>query len=340
MHSVTFMPPLPSTPLVTVGLPVYNGGQYIAEALATLAAQDYPNFEIVVSDNASTDDTQKICQELAARDGRLRYARNAENIGPLKNFRAVLGRAQGQYFMWAAHDDKWDPRFISSLVSRLRTDPHAVLATPTILHVEQDGRLRSEPPDRPAPGTSGIDNLKILFDDHAPSWIYGLWHTDWLREHLDELDSYPLWGGDVLWLADVCLRYKVVGNQDALLYKRLRRSSYAPQTARAAVTFWAYMFWHASAISVRRTTGLKIRLVTLLISWRYVYRLCIRRPNIVRTAWRVVRMLLVAAITGLGVGALRLWQRATGGPKSKCESGNSASTATNGDESRSGRRAA
>jgi hypothetical protein len=220
--------------------------------------------------------------------------------------------ARGELFMWAAHDDKWSPHYARVLADRLVQSPEAVLATPAVIHIREDGRWSNEPPDRPAEGKSKLLNLKLLFEDHASTWIYGLWRTSWLSRHMQEYEKYPLWGADVLWLADICLRFSVVGSQDAVIYKRLLPSRYAPKTARAAVAFWVYMFWHLTQISLNRTHGFRQRTRTLLLSWTYAYRLCIRRPHLLRTAWRVVRVVSLAAITSIPVAILYIWRRFTG----------------------------
>jgi hypothetical protein len=210
--------------------------------------------------------------------------------------------------MWAAHDDKWNDRFVSGLVERLEAKREAVLATPAVIHIRDDGTLCSEPPDRPATGISHRTNLELLYDDHAASWIYGVWQTAWLRENFVEYGRLPYWGADVLWLADICMRLSVVGNQDSVIFKRKRRSAFAPRTARDTVAFWATMFWHLSRASLRNTRGLRNRAQTLALSWRYVYRLGIRRAYLLRTAWRVVRMLSVAAITSLPLAVVAAWR--------------------------------
>jgi glycosyltransferase involved in cell wall biosynthesis len=295
-------------PLVTIGLPVYNGVPHLETAIKSLLAQDYPNIEFLISDNASQDATPELCCRLIAGHPHASYRRNAENVGPYRNYFGLIERAQGQYFMWASHDDKWDPHFVTALVERLQSEPDAVLATSAVIHLREDGTLRNEAPDRPSPGQGAIDNIKILFDDHAASWMYGLYRRDWLRAHVDEWNAYPLWGFDVLWLTDVCLRFKVAGNQDAILYKRMRRSRYAPRTARAAVAFWIAMFWHLSRISLRHTHGFRQRSMMLALAWYYVYRHCIRRSNPLRTVWRVVRMVSLAAITSLPIAAVYGWR--------------------------------
>jgi glycosyltransferase involved in cell wall biosynthesis len=298
-----------SLPLVTIGLPVYNGMPHLRTAVDALLKQTYGNLEIMISDNASDDGTGDYCRALAEVHPHVRYERNTENVGPVENFRRVLARASGEYFMWAAHDDKWNDGFVSAMVETLAASPAAVLATPAVIHIQEDGGLCSEPPDRPATGRSRTANLKLLYHDHAATWIYGLWRSDWLARHFEEYRGFPYWGADILWLADICLRHAVVGNQEAVIFKRFRRNIHAPRSARAAVALWAYMFWHLSRICLRRTTGFRPRVERLMLSWRYVYRLFIRRPYLLRTAWRVVRMLALAGVTSAALGTAALISR-------------------------------
>ena len=100
------------TSQVSIGMPVYNGGATIRKALDSLLAQSFQNFEIIISDNASTDGTEAICLEYAAKDKRLQYFRQKKNQGPIANFQFVLDKAVGEYFMWAADDDIKSSNFI------------------------------------------------------------------------------------------------------------------------------------------------------------------------------------------------------------------------------------
>lgn len=129
-----------SPPLVSIGMPVYNGEQTIRQALDTLLSQDYENFELIISDNASTDITQTICMEYAARDQRIRYYRNEVNKGSVWNFNRVFELASGKYFTWAAHDDWHTNDFISKCVLSLERNPSAGLCYPLAQFVDKDGR--------------------------------------------------------------------------------------------------------------------------------------------------------------------------------------------------------
>lgn len=114
-------------PLVSIGVPVFNGQDGIGRALDSLLAQDYPNFEIVISDNGSTDATAAICGQYARRDSKVRFFRSEENRGAIWNFNRVFELSTGAYFMWAAHDDVREPAFISACVEKLEQHPDAVL---------------------------------------------------------------------------------------------------------------------------------------------------------------------------------------------------------------------
>ena len=103
-------------PKVSIGMPVYNGEPFIREALDSLLAQTFTDFELIISDNASTDKTEQICREYAAKDKRIRYIRQEINRGAAANFQYVLDEAVGEYFMWAAADDLWDSEFILKLI--------------------------------------------------------------------------------------------------------------------------------------------------------------------------------------------------------------------------------
>src|SRR3989338_2146588 len=125
--------------LVSIGMPVYNGEKYIRQALDSLTAQDYEEFELIISDNASTDETRAICQEYLEKDKRLRYYRNCNNEGAISNFNRVLGMARGDYFMWAAADDLWEPSYISTLLSKLISAPGTVLAFSAFNSIDEHG---------------------------------------------------------------------------------------------------------------------------------------------------------------------------------------------------------
>src|SRR5687767_8665908 len=94
------------TPTVSIAIPVYNGENYLRLSIESILAQDYSDFELIITDNASTDGTEAICRDYANRDPRVRYARNERNIGASGNYNKGFELARGKYFRWQAHDDE------------------------------------------------------------------------------------------------------------------------------------------------------------------------------------------------------------------------------------------
>jgi glycosyltransferase involved in cell wall biosynthesis len=117
------------TPIVSIGMPVYNSELYIGKVIETFLNQTFTNFELIISDNASTDKTDIICLNFAKNEKRIKYFRQIENQGALVNFKYVLDQAKGIYFMWAASDDFRDINFLSECVAILENNPTCVAAT-------------------------------------------------------------------------------------------------------------------------------------------------------------------------------------------------------------------
>jgi len=130
-------------PRVSIGLPVYNGERYLEKAVGSLLNQDFDDFELILSDNASTDRTADICRDFASRDHRVVYHRNEHNMGATYNYNLVFRMASGYYFKWAAHDDMYAPAYLSRCVSVMDDAPPSVaLCYPrTILIDENDVKL-------------------------------------------------------------------------------------------------------------------------------------------------------------------------------------------------------
>lgn len=127
-------------PHLSIGLPVFNGENYLAGALESLLAQTYGDFEIVISDNASTDGTESICRACEALDQRIRYYRNGRNRGSAWNFNQVFALSSGEYFKWAAHDDLCAPEYLERCVEVLDRDPSVVLCHTRSRVIDEQGR--------------------------------------------------------------------------------------------------------------------------------------------------------------------------------------------------------
>lgn len=130
-----------SGPLVSIGLPVYNGAGHISKVLDHLLAQEYRHFEIIVSDNASTDDTAAIVRSYISKDSRIRLHVQKRNIGAVNNFRYVLKKATGKYFAWASDHDVHHRKWLVSLVQLMKRRPKAVLAYPYYEMLDREGNF-------------------------------------------------------------------------------------------------------------------------------------------------------------------------------------------------------
>lgn len=129
-------------PLVSIGLPAFNEEKTIARALDSLLAQTYPNFEIIISDNCSTDKTVQICKVYAEKDNRITLNINKKNLGINANFWIVHNKGNGKYFMWAGADDYWEPEFLKTLVNKLESDSTAGVALCAVRRENPDGSLK------------------------------------------------------------------------------------------------------------------------------------------------------------------------------------------------------
>ena len=114
-------------PRVSVGLPVYNGADHVAEAIDSVLAQTYRDLELVICDNASSDRTEEICRRLAHRDPRVRFYRNDENLGATGNFRRTFELARGEFFNWLSHDDLLAPKYVEQCIGVLEHSPESVV---------------------------------------------------------------------------------------------------------------------------------------------------------------------------------------------------------------------
>lgn len=181
-------------PKVSIGLPVYNGEKFIREALDSLLVQSFTDFELIISDNGSSDGTEAVCREYAARDARIRYVRWNEDRGGAANFAYVLDEARGEYFMWAAHDDRWHVDYIKFMSAVLDSDEDVGLVFSAM--VTKNLLTGDSKPTSTGYISSSRVFLKILFRifQNCPSLIYGLHRRKFLEkidfQNFDYFDVY------------------------------------------------------------------------------------------------------------------------------------------------------
>ncbi|RWM83672.1 MAG: glycosyltransferase family 2 protein [Mesorhizobium sp.] len=224
------------SPRVSLGMPVYNGENFVFEAIQSILKQDFDDFELVITDNASTDRTADICLEFARRDKRVRYVRNARNLGAAANFNRAFELSSGAYFKWCAHDDVLGSGFLMDCVRALDGDSRHVIAYPRLLGIDETGQLTPYV-ERVLPDmqrSSPASRFRLMVGAHGwDAAMFGLWRRDSLaKTTLHE----PYYGSDCALLAEMALLGTFVRAPNAILYSRDHptRSVRLPSSERLA----------------------------------------------------------------------------------------------------------
>lgn len=168
---------------VAIGLPVYNGQNYLRDAIESILAQTYPDFRLIITDNCSTDGTEAICREYAGQDSRIEYHRHPENIGAAPNFNSAFQKAKGcEFFKWAAHDDVLGPDFLKVCMARLDADPKLGIAHTLSVRIDKDRKtVGTYDSEFPLNGARTRDRFhRILWVDHFTE-IWGVMRSEYLK---------------------------------------------------------------------------------------------------------------------------------------------------------------
>lgn len=231
-------------PLVSIGLPVYNGEKYLAETLESLLSQTFTDFELIISDNASTDGTEEIAKACVARDSRVRYYRNEANLGASRNFNRVFELASGKYFKWASHDDLCAREYLERCVEALDRDPGVVLCYTRSQAIDEHGKVLLNFDSKPRLGSAQprerffesvcVDHPQITI---VPSIIFGMIRARTLKRT-------PLIGNyvssDGVLLGELALRGRFFEVPEFLFNYR----HHSQQSWRAAGGRWGAEVWY------------------------------------------------------------------------------------------------
>lgn len=206
-------------PYVCIGLPVFNGEKYLAESLDSLLAQTYGDFELIISDNASTDRTREICTDYALNDARIRYHRNGRNLGGAANHNLVFRMSNARYFKWGSYDDLLAPEFLERCVKVLDTSPDVVLCYPKTVLIDSHGKLIGKYEDgldlRQARPHDRLANL--ILNLGFVNAVSGLIRSDVLaKTKLQELYV----ASDIVLLMELCLLGKFYEVPEHLFFRR------------------------------------------------------------------------------------------------------------------------
>jgi hypothetical protein len=296
---------------VSVGLPVYNGARYLPAAIDSLLSQTFEDFELIISDNGSTDETERICRGYAARDPRVRYVRSDVNRGLLWNFRNVLELACAPRFKWMAHDDICAPEFLRRCMEELDADQGIVLCAPSTVDIDEHGR-----PVRDYRWSFRTDSPQvtdrfhdILRDRHAHPF-FGVMRTEVVRE----VDlSKPCLAVDKVLLAELALRGRLRVIDDPLLLHR----EHPHRSMR--------VHGHRAGPRLATFDPARANRVPLPLLWQALesYRALRRAPLPARVRWRCAAMIpvwvasrpirLAAEFAYAGLDTADLVRRAIGG---------------------------
>lgn len=231
-----------SGPIVSMGMPLFNADRYLEEAIRSLLGQTFDDFELIISDNASTDRTETICKDLAATDRRIRYLRNAENVGFVKNQNRVIELASGRHFLLTHGDDVRAPGYLAATLSILEADDEVVVAHCKTRDIDENGNPlpRQDPPlrfDSPSVRDRFADVIRM---DHICEPDFGLTRRTVLgqtRLHGDYADS------DRVLLAELALRGRFRCVPEYLFFRR----AHAEQSTAIAPDRYARTVWYNPA---------------------------------------------------------------------------------------------
>ena len=285
-------------PHVSIGMVAYNSDEFIRETLDSLLDQTYGNFELIISDDLSTDKTQEICREYLKRDERIRYYRNKVNIKEIRNTNLVFNLSTGDYFMWVTDHDLYDKEFIRRCVEILDNDSSVVLCYPNTVFIDSEGNDLGITPDHL--DTRSISDASQRFrvtipEFHQCNFINGLMRSSALRKTRLYM---PIIGPDNLLLAELSLLgsfaeipkplfFQVQNRPDEeeiqALQRRLRNLSANMNTT---FPFTILTFHHLIAI---KNTSLKLRDKMRLMV--FALRFCNRRFHVLEELMQVTHLL-------------------------------------------------
>lgn len=205
--------------LVSIGLPVFNGENFLEKTLQCILSQSYENIEVIISDNASSDKTSEICKEYAFMDKRIVYSRNDKNLGASRNYNTIFHRSNGEYFKWAAHDDLFSVNFIEECVTILSREPSCPLCHSRVLEIdEKENIIRKYPScERFSSKNSVRRFFECICKPHSQSAVFGVFRSSILSK-TRLIGNYS--SSDRTLLGEIALRGPIIEIPKFLFFKR------------------------------------------------------------------------------------------------------------------------
>jgi glycosyltransferase involved in cell wall biosynthesis len=230
-------------PAVSVGLPVFNGENFLAEAIESVLGQSFGDLELLIQDNASTDRTAEICAGYAARDPRVLYFRNARNLGAAPNCNLAHARARGRYFKWFAHDDRLCPGYLEATVAKLEATPDAVLCNTVVQYIDGNGQpigLYDSGLAKADVASPAARFRSRVLDSHSCVDFFGVIRREAMA---NSLLPGPFHGADRAFIAQMALRGRLVQLAEPLVEMREHPNRYTRRQASATER----RAWHDSS---------------------------------------------------------------------------------------------
>ena len=276
-----------SEPVITVGMPVYNGERYIEEAIRSMLGQTFEDFVLIISDNASTDRTEEICRDFTLQDKRITYLRNQDNIGAGNNYNRLFQLARSKYFRWFNADDLCRPELHEKCVAVLESNPDAVLCYGKTCLIDQDGNYSEDYDDNlNLQQSTAYERLSRFFDAVGlTNVIYGLMRTSAVA-HTSLMGNGSFPAADTNFMAELTLYGKFIEIPEQLFFRRMH-----PETSSSdrGDDSKQQLFW----------TG-KNRSKFLMPNWKKniaIVRAVHSAPLGMREKWRVQRYILSSMVT-------------------------------------------
>lgn len=265
-----------AAPRVSIGMPVYNGERFIQKAVNSLLEQTMPDFELIISDNASTDRTEAICRAYENQDARIKYIRQSTNLGAGVNFRFVLEEAIGQYFMWAASDDCWSNNWLETLLRDFAAG--TALAFGHVVSIDEHNNVIEKFRYRRFSKIPFVCWVQYYMREemyYKANYIYGLYQ----REGLLKFAFLETYGADNHFVFEVIQQGRLSTNSEACFFKRFVATSEGASAKEANSGFLRKRLlldmlpYYLTFPKLARSQGLKVVVIALL-PLKYFKSLC------------------------------------------------------------------
>lgn len=269
-----------AAPMVSIGMPVFNGENYLAEAIDSVLCQSFDDLEVIVCDNASTDGTGAIAERFARADSRVRYVRNPANLGAAPNYNRAFELSAGRYVKWLAHDDRLAPGYLARTVTAMEARPELVLCNSRVDVIDENGRIIGtygsvlDQADQPG----AVDRFAVfVLQPHTGVDVFGLMRRTAL---LGSVLHPSFHGADRALLAQLALRGPMLQLAEPLHQIR----EHAGRYTRRATSARLRAAWH----DVGRRPGARAPILQLYATYASMVRHETLSPAARRQAWLVL----------------------------------------------------